>query len=293
MVFLAVLLALGGVQLFGRHPLSGPWVLPFFAAIGGQRMPWMGSVVGVLLPVVLVAVGFRWLEVHLWLLALPFAALVLWLSMGSSANRRAVEAYINAGRAGNWATALQAYQQLQGQKATIEGESFLVESESSLVKSENILAEGDWPALNKAVLQQAAYLGFSQVFAVLFWFVLAGPAGALGYRLACIHLHAQPWPGLVRLVWWLEWPAVRLLGLTFAFTGNFLSCIQRWQACVFCSVRSTQEIITYFVLGALGVADGAKQELDITRRELFAMGRLFRRSLWFWVGVLALVALKS
>jgi AmpE protein len=233
----------------------------------------LGFLVCVFGPSVLVALLYQWLEAHLWLLALPFAAAVLWLSMGGTAHKLAVEAYINAGRADDWEKAVQAYQLFNPLEPSI--------------------AEGDWPALNKAVLAQAAYQEFAHVFAVLFWFALCGPAGALGYRLGCFYLRLKAWPLLEKSIWLLEWLPVRLLGLSFAFTGNFLSCLHQWRACVFCRVRSTAQIVTDFMLAALGVSERANQGLDITRRELSAMGRLFRRSLWFWVGVLALAALRG
>ena len=107
-------------------------------------------------------------------------------------------------------------------------------------------------------------------------------------------IEAQPahaGAGLAKLIWLLEWPGVRLLGLTFAFTGNFLSCMERWFGCLLCTQRSSADIITHYVMGALGVAESNVHTPAVTRRELLAMARLLRRSLWFWVGALALLAL--
>jgi AmpE protein len=268
MVFLAVLLALSGMQLFADHPLASRWLQHSIKRTPGE----FACVLWILVPTVLTALCYHWLDAHFWLLALPFSAGILWLCIGSGMHKRALEDFINAGRAGNWGEAVNAYEQVQGEK---------------------IIPIGDWPELNKAMLERVAYVNFSQIFATLFWFCIAGPAGALGYRLACMCGQVHPHPRLMRFIWWLEWPAVRLLGLTFAFTGNFLSCFQRWQACVFCRARSSAQMITHYVLGALGVSDDNEARLDVTRRELFAMSRLLRRSLWFWVGLLAVAALKG
>ncbi|HEY6529676.1 MAG TPA: regulatory signaling modulator protein AmpE [Cellvibrionaceae bacterium] len=268
MVFLAVLLALSGLQLFTYHPLANRWVHRTI-----ERNPSeMACMFWVLIPILLTALSYRWLDAHFWLLALLFSAGILWLCIGSSAHKRALENFINAGRAENWGEALNAYKQIQGDK---------------------LIAAGDWAGLNKAMLERVAYENFSQLFATLFWFCVAGPAGALGYRLTCICGEVQPQPRLMRLIWLLEWPAVRLLGLTFAFTGNFLNCFQRWQACVLCRTRSSAQMISHYVLGALGVSDDNEARLEVTRRELLAMSRLLRRSLWFWVGLLAVAALKG
>lgn len=268
MAFLAVLLALAAAQLLGSHAVHAPQ-LRHCAAY--SRL-WIWQVVWVAAPTVLVALLYHWLEVHLWLLALPFAAGVLWLCMGGTALAGAVEAYINAARGENWQAAQAAYQLINGQHP---------------------VAELDWQELNRAMLERTAYLSFSNVFAALFLFALLGPAGALGYRLACLSARVQPWPPMARLVWTLEWPAARLLGLTFAFTGNFLSCMHTWRGCVFCKERNSEQIITHYVLGALGAVESSSPSLAVTRREIAAMGRLMRRSLWFWVGALALAALAG
>jgi AmpE protein len=266
MAFLAVLLALGAAQLWGRHPLSAMWL----GYLGLDKSPKIWTVLVIAVPSVLVGGAYYALNAGAWVLAVPFSALILWVCLGGTTLGRAMEQYINAARAEHWPDALAAYQVLGGAQQPDEMQ---------------------WSALHRAMLERTAYLGFSHVFAVIFWFMLLGPAGALGYKLLCVCLELQHWPRLARLLWFIEWPAARLLGLTFAFTGNFMSCIQRWQACVFCSERSSAQIITHFVLGALGVHETANQDLDVTRREVAAMERLMRRSLWFWMGILAFNAL--
>lgn len=268
MAFLAVLLALAAAQLFGSRLVDVGQLSRF----GTYNLTGIRAVLLVAAPTIAVGLIYHWLEVHLWLLALPFAAGVLWLCMGPVATARAVEAFINAGRANCWSAALDAYRTIDGREMP---------------------PEGDWLALNRAMLERSAYLGFSHIFAALFWFSLLGPAGVVAYRLACLSEQLQPWPPMNRVVWLMEWPAVRLLGLTFAFTGNFLVFIHRWKACVFCLQRSTQAMITLYVLAALGAAEDNSHSLEVTRREVAAMARLMRRSLWFWVGALAVVALRG
>lgn len=268
MAFLAVVLALSAVQLFG---LRASWHSVQSLGLKACAYP-MGKALFILLPSLAVAVFYLWLSTHAWLLALPLAAAVLWLSIATGEHKQALERFINAGRAADWQSAAASYQQMGGQA---------------------VIPEGDWQGLSKAVLERAAYLGFSQFFAPMMWFCVLGPAGALGYRLALMAAQVQPEARLLKLIWLMEWPAVRVLGLTFAFTGNFLSCMERWLGCLLCAQRSSADIITHYVLGALGVLEGNTQTPEVTRRELFAMARLLRRSLWFWVGALALAALRG
>lgn len=82
---------------------------------------------------------------------------------------------------------------------------------------------------------------FERLFAVLFWYLVLGPAGALTYfvllqmrrvrhRNATLD-YEQPW--IIRLEFVLEWVPARLLGLTFALAGHFeatFNCLRRYVA---------------------------------------------------------------
>lgn len=86
-----------------------------------------------------------------------------------------------------------------------------------------------WMGLHTYALKVIAYRGFEHTFAVLFWFVISGPLGALLYRLSILyreisapnseHVHIT-----AKWLWLLEFPAVRLMGVTWALVGNFDSC---------------------------------------------------------------------
>jgi len=84
----------------------------------------------------------------------------------------------------------------------------------------------DWKGLHTQALRVISYRGFERTFAVLFWFVIAGALGALLYRLSAIYReHTVPGSDEALLadkwLWLIEFPAVRLMGLTWAFVGNF------------------------------------------------------------------------
>lgn len=114
---------------------------------------------------------------------------------------------------------------------------------------------GDWKSLHTQALKVISYRGFERSFAVLFWFVIAGAVGALLYRLSAIYrehtvsnsneaLLADKW------LWLIEFPAVRLMGLTWAFVGNFDSCPLRDS--LLDSENSSMTILNNSLRGALG-----------------------------------------
>lgn len=87
----------------------------------------------------------------------------------------------------------------------------------------------DWRGLHTEALRVFAYRGFERMFAVLFWFFIAGPFGALVYRLSVLYRDfsaAESEAAIIagKWLWLLELPAVRLMGVTWAFVGNFETC---------------------------------------------------------------------
>ncbi len=75
----------------------------------------------------------------------------------------------------------------------------------------------------------------TSMFAVLFWFVLLGPAGAVLYRFSRLlseHHYPKDAPQIrdAAVVWisYLDWIPVRLLGLCFVLAGRFESTFKVW-----------------------------------------------------------------
>jgi len=160
------------------------------------------------------------------------------------------------------------------------------------------LEHNDWAELHARVLRQAGYRGFERMFVAIFWFACLGPMGALFYRLTALSLRHQGQSDAVqasasRLLWLLEWPAVRLLGLSFALTGNFVGCFQRWKDCLLCIKRPTAEVMEHYIHGALNVNDNELVLEQVTEQEVEALLPLLSRTLVLWLCVLALLAIVS
>ncbi|WP_439135022.1 regulatory signaling modulator protein AmpE [Pseudomaricurvus sp.] len=154
----------------------------------------------------------------------------------------------------------------------------------------------DWPTLHEQVLQRAGYLGFERWFAAIFWFVILGAVGAVLYRLASLARNAQGQSDEVkslcaRLCWLLEWPVVRLLGLSFALAGNFVGCIGRWKDCLLAVDMSTEQVMETCVHGSLNVNSREITSEGITEQEVEALIPLLSRSLILWLCVLAVFSI--
>ena len=139
-------------------------------------------------------------------------------------------------------------------------------------------------AIEAAVCVQAN----NRLFAVIFWFLFFGPAGALLYRLSFLYANTEEGAGAKRWLWALEWLPVRLLGVSFAITGNFVGCLNRWKRQAISAISTSTEVLRESVLGALSVDDELMQSCDCTQREVAALKRLYARTLWFWITCLAL-----
>ncbi|WP_323815098.1 regulatory signaling modulator protein AmpE [Cellvibrio sp. NN19] len=95
--------------------------------------------------------------------------------------------------------------------------------------SESVADVSDWRGLHTEALKVFAYRGFERMFAVLFWFFIAGPFGALLYRLSVLYRDFAEAGSEAQAVanqwlWLLELPSVRLMGITWALVGNFETC---------------------------------------------------------------------
>jgi adenosylcobinamide-phosphate synthase len=128
----------------------------------------------------------------------------------------------------------------------------------------------------RLAIEEALLASHRNVFGVLLWYVLLGPAGAVLYRLAAYL--AVRWKNLGsfghfawRAFYLLEWPAVRVTAAAFAVVGDFEDAVYCWRT----QARSWPDPNAGVVLaagaGAMGVRLGMPvQEIDgvVPRPEL-------------------------
>ncbi len=254
-----------------------------------KNTPELWVLLSILVPTAVLAL----LDVYLFrsslLLYFVFSVVVLLFSLGRGEFGSILSRYFQACHEQDWNQAQQCLQDLD------------VDQKPAQVATE------DWVQLHVIMIKRASYRGFERLFAVFFWYLLLGLAGAILYRLAVLcranryreshrpgsdldELEAQ---GRVanKLVWLLEWPAVRLMGLSFALTGNFVGCFQQWTECLWCARRPTDEVMYNYVVGALTIAPEEVCDAQASEREATLLQQLISRTLIFWLCVMSVVYL--
>lgn len=96
-----------------------------------------------------------------------------------------------------------------------------------------IVAETE-EGITRQTLEEIFRSAQTRLFGVLFWFMLAGVAGAALYylTLACReHWQGEPVFGAfaARIAGWLDWLPVRAAAFSFAIAGNFQDAMESWR----------------------------------------------------------------
>ncbi|WP_111641221.1 regulatory signaling modulator protein AmpE [Marinimicrobium alkaliphilum] len=239
----------------------------------------------------------------------PFWAILVYVpvllySLGRGDFSADIKAYLVASRREDSVAAVTALDQLRGGAGHERDE----------------LDSDDWPSLHAEALRVIGYRGFERMFAVIFWFFIFGPVGALLYRLSVLYREQEANTDLLlarRWLWLVEWPAVRVLGLTWALVGDFDLCIKRWQRSLTDFSSTSMAVLATCLSGALGRAeqpaaagpetvpaqDDESEESEVddevpvgepkpySRTMIKVTQALFSRSLLLWVSLVALVTL--
>ena len=137
--------------------------------------------------------------------------------------------------------------------------------------------------------------------AVVFWFVLLGPAGALLFRLAQQLVKEEGENGddfaeaARRLHHLLAWAPARVCVLAYALAGSFVESIHAWRTEPSAWPESTRRVLIAAGLGALRYEDGEieegndKQNLDMVNETL----SLVRRAVLVFISMIALLTLAG
>jgi AmpE protein len=101
--------------------------------------------------------------------------------------------------------------------------------------------------------------GNQRVFAIIFWFMVAGLPGALLYRLIKLSTDYSTSPSVTdlsrKLLMLLDWPSFRLQALFFTFGLNSSLVMSCWRKSVFGGVRENYRLLTD--CGVAAITDNA------------------------------------
>jgi len=150
--------------------------------------------------------------------------------------------------------------------------------------------------VTRAVLTEAN----DRLFAVLFWFVLLGPTGAVMYRsVAVLYREYREPGGFGEAVDWaysvLVWLPARLLALGYALSGHFDAAIEGWRSAHREMPRGSGgslDVLAATGEGALGLS-GEDDVIEGVASPVRAAMRLVWRTLTIWLVALSLLTLAG
>lgn len=162
--------------------------------------------------------------------------------------------------------------------------------------------------LSRAVLGRLLVRANEQVFALLFWFVVLGPVGAVLVRLADSLRRSVPADGrqggfgraTSRLMGTLTWLPARLTALGFAVTGSFEGATHGWRdrAEQWSEgwVESAASVVAAAGMGAIRPQGPSSDEVAPDREAEIADARALRGLLWrtlyfWWIALIAVLSL--
>lgn len=281
MTFLALLAAL----IAERYLLAlegwraAPWLTGYFDWHQSLPVPpaWrsgMPGYLGLLLPLLILTAALEHLLAGR-LAGLPdwaFNTLVLLYCLGPSALEPQVQALLVARRGGDFSTAAAMADALS-------------------------IPEAQQGSDTRAPLCQGLLIQANRrVFAVLCWFTLLGPTGAVLYRcsrqiarLAREQSREALLPATDQALSLLDWLPTRITAIGYALAGCFEGTLGGWRGCQRHSANLTPEYLLGCAgLGSLGHGAPVDDEVDLEH----ALA-LYLRTLFLWVVALALITLPG
>ena len=122
-------------------------------------------------------------------------------------------------------------------------------------------SSGDRDAVHEQFCRYIVSSSFERLFAVVFWYLVLGPAAALLYHMTVLYRlrvvldHESDAGRLVlRLGYLLEWVPARLLALTFSLAGDFVASFAKLRELFLDSDRSAVSLVLACALAAAGTA---------------------------------------
>jgi membrane protein required for beta-lactamase induction len=296
MNLIAMLIALGTESLWKSFHAVRPyqWLIDYSAWLwlraGKER--WFGGSYGVLavlapgvVIVALVQAALASGEGFIaWLVKLAFAVGVLIVSIGVRGLDQELEEYRRA----------------------LERN----DREAAYMHVRELLREGS-PAnadeMNRKLIEIMLIRNNERLLAILFWFAVLGPAGAVLYRSSCQLKGNRQSGGVMsdgflgavrRLHAILDWVPARITALCYAAIGSFVEAVQQWRAGVHewggDTYTGNRLVLIHSGIGALRLHDvEAERDNDSLREDIVDAEALVHRTVIVWLTGFALLTIAG
>jgi adenosylcobinamide-phosphate synthase len=167
------------------------------------------------------------------------------------------------------------YQAASIARALVAGDP--AHARDSLMKWHPGLAPGDSDDdLVRQTLEETLKSALTTLFGIMFWYWLAGPAGAALYSLS--HSCREQWQSEAvfsafsqKVVYWMDWLPARALGFSFAIVGNFQDATECWRGQARTWRDDNEGVLLAAGAGALGIRLGGPiclAECEVWRPDL-------------------------
>jgi AmpE protein len=246
----------------------------------------------------------RWLEVRMaalppWLvwaavIVLPVLLVSVLQYFVSSHNWRVVQLVVDTGLLfycmgpdNLWAQSYRILSDLNKQNSSAVNEAQAVFNFKSTMDFNT--AEGV-QAFHRTFTRAILMAAHQRVFAVVFWFVILGPAGALLYRLIAYVVETSSVPKVHIIKELMDWLPARLFALLFALAGHFTAVLVEWRRRALQGPDGNEKFLAD--CGILGLdldnSQGYRSETENAEQQALA---LIDRTLIIGLIILAMLAL--
>lgn len=251
------------------------WVTLRFLPVRQLNGP-LGLVL-LMLPLIAPAILLDYYLSSVWLLfGLAFAVLVLLYCFGPHDLEAEVEAFVDARSRGD--------------------EESACWHAAELLNCEEVSTSGK---LTQRIMQNIFVEANERLMAIIFWFVLLGPGGALLYRLSSFLplQQSEQEGGLyeagVRLHFLLGWLPARLCALTYALVGSFVESVQGWRNTDVSWPDSSRYILIASGFGALRIEPGEIEDDSRACEQVNESISLVRRAVLVLLSLVAILTLAG
>ncbi len=231
-----------------------------------------------LLPLVAPVVAIDYYLNNMWFaFGLVFAVMILLYCFGPRDLEAEVEAFVDARRRGDEESACWHAAELIGSDDEIDNSA----------------------ELTKEIMQNIFIEANERLLAIVFWFVVLGPGGALLYRLSSL---IKPEAGVgangvteagVRLHLLLAWLPARICAIAYALAGSFVEAMHDWRQVEGGWFESSRHVLIASGFGALRVKSADIEDDSTACEQISECMALVRRAVLVFLSLIALFTIAG